>query len=281
MKQILSYFLAMTFIILPLQSARADECSIINDECNAFTVDCDTNHYLPNKYPHKIYVGPEFYHVHRTRQGGSKQKGWIYGVRAGYDYIKRFNLYWGGDVFWGQGPLKGHSPTSKLKSTFTDTSVEGRFGYTVQNKYFRHITFTPYVGYGYFEETNKFRKDAPLRIKFKNRFQYATTGFFSSVELNTNMALGLNFKTKFPYDTKCRVSDAEVGGKTLGVKDKWHYRVELPLTYWTYKCNRVVELACIPFYEYRHYGKRENFPFDFLDTKLRIYGVSFQIAYRL
>lgn len=276
MKHIFSHLIALALFALPLQYSGADEIYIENSEC------CDDgSYYLPNKYPHKMYVGPEIYHVHRTREGGSKQKGWIYGVKAGYDHIKRYKFYWGGDLLWGQGPLHGKSVLTKLKSTFTDAAAEGRLGYTFQNKCFRHISFTPFVGYGYFQETNRFHRNAPLNIKFKNRFQYVAAGFFSSVELNPNMSVGLNFKAKFPYETKCSVSDPEFGSTTLSVKDKTHYRIELPIAYWLCKCNHVFEFDLIPFFEYRQYGRRENFPFDFLDTKLRIYGVSFQIAYRL
>ncbi|MGK5593845.1 MAG: outer membrane protein [Parachlamydiaceae bacterium] len=272
MKHFFSYFLALSFIALHWPQAQANDC---------IAVEACESHYLPNQFPHKFYVGPEFYRVRRTREGKSKQRGWIYGVRAGYDYIKRYKLYLGGDVLWGQGPLRGHSPSNKLKSTFTDTSVEGRIGYTLQNKYYRHVTVTPFVGFGYFEEKNSFHRNAPLNIKFKNRFKYGTAGFLSSLEIKPNLSLGLNFKAKFPYETKCRISDPELGGRSLRVKDRTHYRVEVPLSYWLCKCGHVFELGCIPFYEFRHYGKRENYPFDFLDTKLRNYGISFQIGYRL
>lgn len=38
-------------------------------------------------------------------------------------------------------------------------------------------------------------------------------------------------------------------------------------------------VGLVPFYEYRFYGHRANFPFDFLETKLKLYGATLKLHY--
>lgn len=230
---------------------------------------------------HQFFIGPEVYHVKRLREGGSKQEGWIGGVRLGYERFKSWGFYWGGDALWAEGKLKGHSALgAKLRSRFKDSSIEGRLGYTLTYHYCYCFTFTPFVGVGYFSETNNFVRSSPLPVHFRIHFSYGCGGFLSSFFYSPEWEAGINFKVKYPItDPKCHVTHDPLfeDSKSL-VKSRFQYRVELPITY-HYACNWSASL--VPFYEYRNYGGHVNFPFDFLDTRLSIYGVTFKFIYSL
>src|ERR1700678_1186785 len=76
----------------------------------------------------QIYLGPEIYHVRRTRESGTKQRGWMYGVRLEAEYLRRYKLYVGGDALWAKGNLDGFTGLcDKAKSKLTDKNLEARF----------------------------------------------------------------------------------------------------------------------------------------------------------
>lgn len=246
--------------------------------CNEDTECCEE----PFPRAHKFYIGPEFYHLRRTREGGTWQRGQIYGVRIGYDRIKRCRLYWGADALYGQGRINGRSGTNdKLTSTFTDEQVEGRFGYTLQSKKGARPSFTPFIGFGYQQEINDFRSPSPLKLKFRTYYYYFLTGFLTSIDISPHLSVGTNFKVRFMQEPKCRVSDPDLDDITQQIKERVCYRVEVPISYRFCSFTDHLELDLVPFYELRHYGGLENFPFDFFETKLRFYGISIQFSYRL
>lgn len=227
--------------------------------------------------PHRIYVGPEAYYLRRDREGGTRQEGGVYGARAGYDYIKRYCFYVGGEAAYGRGRLHGHSGTGhRLKSTFIDASIEGRVGYTFQQKEGCRFAFTPFVGGGYIVEKNNFIHPTPITVHFRTECSYVTAGFLSSMTCSPCFDIGINFKAKYMIDARNQVShDADSDVHKMLIKNEMHYRVDLPLTY--YLCSDFA-LSLVPFYEYRHYGNQANFPFDFLDTQLNMYGVTLKLT---
>lgn len=233
------------------------------------------------RYRHTLYVGPEVYHVERTREGGSRQSGTLVGGRMGYDYLRRYNVYFGWEGFYaGSSTLNGRSAAgNKIKSEFTDMGIEGRIGYTFEQKYGMQFSFTPFVGYGYGMEKNHFIHPSPLRIHFKIRYSYVPIGFLSKVSLSPYLDAGINFKVKYIVNAKNKVThDPEFGSTTMLVKNETHYRVDIPFTYYNW-CHWNV---CVdPFYEYRIYGGQPNYPFDFLETKLNIYGVTLKLQYSI
>ena len=245
MKHIKASFILLLFII-----AHA--------KCLASASTCEEECYIPNLYPHRPFVGPEIYHVHRQREGGTKQHGWLYGVRVGYDRVKRCAFYWGVDYLWAQGRLHGEIGSGdRLRSTFTDQNIEGRAGYTLQTQGPYHLSLTPFVGYGYFRETNKFHHES--KIRSHNRFDYVAYGFLSSMAFCPCWTIGLNFKVRTPIDIRCKLSgipDIGSGSQTIGERN--HYRVELPIAYRFCPCFERAEFDLVPFYEYRHYGRREK-----------------------
>ncbi len=235
------------------------------------------------------YLGPEIYHIHRVKEGGSKQQGTLYGIRIGYDHLRRYKLYWGMDALWAQGTLKGtrkkETPhgeilTDYLKSIFTDINLEGRAGYTFQSKYWRCASFTPYTGLGYFCENNCYKHPSPLQVHFKNRFCYVPFGFLSQIFITPCWSVGLNYKVRYILEATQKVEhDPEFGKLTQHYKEKLQYRIEIPFSYFFCWKDYPFGASLVPFFEYRSYGHRANFPFDFLEVKLKIYGATLKLHY--
>ena len=228
----------------------------------------------------QLFIGPEVYYARREREGGTHQSGPVIGVRAGYDHIKRYKFYWGGDLLYAWGRLDGKTADStKIKSNFIDFDVEGRFGYTFQQKCGYQFSFTPYFGYGYAQERNNFIKPSPLLIHSNIFYTYFPVGFLSQMTLSPCWTVGINFKAKFLWDTKNKIShDPENDSLKMLVKNEIHYRVELPATY--QYCENVL-FSVVPFYEFRKYGNQANYPFNFLETKWNLYGVTLKLIYCL
>src|SRR6187431_474501 len=69
-------------------------------------------------------IGPEGYWVERSKAGGTKQSGAMWGVRATYERLKRYGWYLGADILWATGTLNGRSgaENSKIRSNLTDTN---------------------------------------------------------------------------------------------------------------------------------------------------------------
>lgn len=226
------------------------------------------------------YVGPEIYYLRRTREGGSDQSGVLSGVRVGYDHVRRYKLYWGIDGLWAQGQLKGHKNEDKIKSEFTDINVEARLGYTFQSKYWRCASFTPYLGLGFLWERNFLHDPSPSRFHFRNDFSYVPIGFLSQIFVIPCFSIGLNFKLRYVIEGEQRTShDPENDKSWQNFTEKLQYRVELPMTYFHCLWNQPLGFSLVPFAEWREYGHRANHPYDFLETKLRLYGATLKILY--
>lgn len=231
---------------------------------------------------HALYIGPEWFHVERTKSGGTKQHGDIYGGRLGYDRLKRYGWYWGGDAYYASGDLKGHTGSgANLKSRFKDWSLEGRFGYTFQYKCGLQPSITPFIGVGYFEEKNNFVDPSPIVAHFKIRAYYTVIGFLSSLYYDP-FEVGLNFKAKWPFDPRCKVThDEDNLPMTQNITARWFYRVELPITFRFKPCSPAFAISGVPFYEFRNYGKHPNFPFNFIKTQFNNWGLRIEFQLQL
>ncbi|MBS4171142.1 Uncharacterized protein NEOC95_001883 [Neochlamydia sp. AcF95] len=236
--------------------------------------------------PHQFYISPTFYHIRRERSfntGSSKQHNFIYGVQAGYDRIKRCRLYGGLNALYAGGKLQGRSAKGhKLRSSYREGNVEGRIGYTFQMKRSWMPTFVPYLGYGYLCETNKFLKPSPVIHKMRISYDYFTVGFLSHFYPHPSWVIGINFKTRFLFTSKCKISDdpdPHQKDSTISLGHKIQYRFELPFIYRLNGWADKLALSMVPFYEYRHYGGHPDFPFDFAETKMNNYGFDFRCLY--
>ncbi|WP_068470984.1 hypothetical protein [Candidatus Protochlamydia phocaeensis] len=228
----------------------------------------------------QVFVGPEIYHVKRTKEGGAAQHGYLYGVRVGYERVKRYKVYWGLDGLYATGSLKGKLDGQHLKSNLTDINLEERVGYTFQAKCDWRPSLTPFIGIGYFWEKNNYKHPSDMQIHFHNRFSYIPVGFLSSVQFGPYFSMGVNFKARIILEGKNEVSnDPKFDDVTQNYEEKIHYRIELPFTYERCYWGKELGISLVPFYEYRQYGHRPNFPFDFLETKFKLYGVTLKFLY--
>lgn len=234
------------------------------------------------------YLGPEIYYVKRLKEGGSSQAGTLYGARIGYDRVKRYKFYWGIDGLWAQGTLEGKRKREvsdgivkdHYKSILTDINAEARLGYTFQSKNWRCASFTPYSGLGYFWEKNCYKHPSPLQVHFKNTFSYIPVGFLSEIFITPSWSTGFNFKLRYLIEAEQKVEhDPDFGTLTQHYEEKLQYRAELPVTYYNCWERHSLAVSLVPFYEYRPYGHRANFPFDFLELKLKLYGATLKFHY--
>ena len=228
----------------------------------------------------QIALGPEVYWVKRLKDGGTKQTGPLAGVRLTYDRLKRYGWYLGADALYARGTLKGRSGADeRIRSKLTDEYVEGRFGYTFQEKTGCNFLFTPFFGIGYFRETNNFCHPSHIPVHFQNSFSYVPFGFISHLYLSDRFGMGVKFTTRYLFKQHNKVTnDPDHSNMTLQYNAHFQYRLEIPMTYDCCFCNRQWRISLAPFFEYRRYGKMANFPFDFLDTKFRIYGANLQLV---
>lgn len=279
----LSSLIFLSIVFFQMNQLTAQTIAEQDPEYSENSDDLCCEHDCPAIFPcvNKFTIGPEFYHVRRTREGGTRQHGTLIGVRGTFDHIKRYRLYWGGDFLYATGTLRGKVGSgAKIKSRFTDELAEGRIGYTFQYKFFPFPAFTPYIGYGRFSETNKFRPPSPLTVKFRTHYNYLAFGFLSCITINQQWCIGANLRMRAFWNAKCKVSDdPDFDDTTQQIGSRINYRVEVPVVYRVCQISDSLELGLVPFYEFRHYGGRENFPFDFFETKLRIYGVNIQFGY--
>lgn len=228
----------------------------------------------------QTYIGPEFYHVHRSKELGAEQNGWLCGGRIGFDYLKRFNFYAGADGLYASGSLNGRSGNDlRIKSTLTDKNVEARFGYTFQCKEGWRFGLTPFVGWGYFWETNRFRHPSPQKVTFDNHMTYIPVGFIAQMQPTDLLTIQLRFKARYLYrgHIKAHDKDEDIGKFKLHYQERLHYRVDLPLIYEWCLCEHRFYTSVDPFYEVRNYGRLAGYPFDFEATTFRIYG--FNLSY--
>lgn len=244
---------------------------------------CDAYASTTIRGPHRVGVGPEIYFMQRKKDGGSSQRGFMFGARAQYDRIRPNSIYWGAEGQWAVGTLCGHNADhDQLRSRKRDSEIEGRLGYTWRKKFGCNFWLTPFAGWGYFEGTNKFIHPSPLEYKITNTFSYLLTGFLWRVDIKPFFSLGLNFKAKYSTGAKSHISDdpnPEINNVCLIIEDKFSYNLDVPL-YFDFCCGRrKFEITFVPFYHFRHYGAHENHPFDFIDTRFHMYGARLMFNY--
>lgn len=169
-----------------------------------------------------------------------KQKGYLYGICGGFDFINYNAPYIGFESVFRSGKLKD----KELKSKYTDYAFQAKIGMTLgtQNLYY----LIPYAGVGYDNEKNNYNLPPVEKISY----YYASVGCVSHAFLSPELSFGVNLKLKFPFSGQHKVKNDEID-VNFSVSKKIQYLVEVPLTYWA---SKQLNVAAIPFYEYKNYN---------------------------
>lgn len=226
-----------------------------------------------------LTIGPEFYHMWRLREGGTRQSGTVTGGRISYDRIKGCSWYLGADAFLGTGTLAGHNSRGRaIASKVEDRSIEARGGYTLKSQCDHFIT--PFVGYGHFCERNTFHAPSPIPFTFIETYNYIATGFLTGVNFTPLLSMGINIKAEFMVNGRSKVKNDPLLNKvSLKFKDEINAKVEVPLIYRFCLLKRHFGAILTPFYAFRHFGGKLGFPFDYADTKFHLLGVRASLGY--
>src|SRR5690606_30325328 len=87
---------AILLAAVALQANLAIAQPYFDDSYRSYSEECCYEGVPPNMtHPNKLSLAPEYYHIQRTRNGGTKQSGNAGGLRLTYDYLKRYCVYVG------------------------------------------------------------------------------------------------------------------------------------------------------------------------------------------
>ncbi|MCB1119596.1 MAG: autotransporter outer membrane beta-barrel domain-containing protein [Chlamydiia bacterium] len=217
--------------------------------------------------------GPTVYWLKRHRQGGAVQDGVMLGGRLAVERDIANGWFWGLDGAVAYGRLHGETgDDQRLKSRFLETKFEGNFGYAISDLFVSRWRLTPFAGYTYYHNNNRFISPSPLQVRFEDDVHMAHLGLTIDRLCFDPFEFGLRFRFKWMLEGESHVKDDPVHSEvTLKMDEKYQFALELPIAI------PACHLVIVPFYTYRHFGGRENFPFDFLDTKYHSVGAHIHI----
>jgi len=177
------------------------------------------------------------------------------------------NLWSAAEISWARGELSGvNSANAVTFSIASDKECELDVGYTLSR-------FTPFIGYGRFVSSTEFVEPSPILCSFRHTGSFAVCGINLLSQLTECLHYEVRAKARYMYDGKQTiVREQGVDSITLAMRNKMHYEIELPITYSFSLSQTVCATTISPFYRYIHFGGRENFPFNFQETKYRIMG---------
>ena len=233
---------------------------------------------------HRVTIGPETYHIRRDVEGGSYQKGWLGGWHFNYERIKKASFYLGAEAHYVYGRLNGFTSSGKAnRSKNRDQEIEARFGYTWARTIVTEdgnevkIYVIPFIGGGYFHNTNRFISPSPLLVTFRDVYNFVSAGAITKVHFCENFMASLVLKGQLMANGERTFIIPSLSGRpTAGLGDRGHMIVEVPLDY-IIKPGGVPKMVLnvTPFYRKREYTGQEAFPYNCPCTEFHIWGCSF------
>lgn len=263
-----------TILFLALSSIlSAQEC----------TIELEQDQECCSLAQHSCSFGISSYYIKRKREGGSRQTGGLVGAYVHYERLCPWGFYWSGEMLRTSGDLEGSSSGgTSLDSHLTEWESEASLGYAFPFHVGKPSLIVPFAGVGYFESTNDFHLPSPMTITIQNRFVFASVGFLWRIAWNECTHVSLRFRTHYAFDAKNSIyNDPVFGDLELFVEDRPQYSIDLPIHYQCCGEKGNTSVVFTPFFQRRHLGGRENFPFDFIDTKFYLLGAHIQLVCRM
>lgn len=213
----------------------------------------------------QFYIEPRFAYFELNTI--EKESGWIYGIKAAYDFISLELPYIGLEASYMQGDVKEDS----IKNDYQDFFVEAKLGYQVCQL---GIYLIPFVGLAY--ENEHFNSLALQLQSVKNQIHYGylSLGFLSRYSPFIGMSIGLNFKAKYLFLANYKNKGEANHNCTLS--NRFHYTLELPASW---QVSNQMQLALVPFYEYKVYCLNIG-DLDWInEIKIQDFGLGFRLNY--
>lgn len=224
----------------------------------------------------KVYVGPiveslelRIKHAETPIVGRDiKLNGTLWGVSYGYVYDEPCGIYANFDGLYDTGRICHR----RIRRQIHEQEYEGRLGWNFMTDWFCCGDFevTPYVGLGFRYNThsrnNKRERENELFPKVRFRTWYVPVGVLFDYCYNECFNIGLNLEW-MPQINSDLQADL-IHGVRFVLKDKYGYKVELPLTYNWDEC---WSFSVVPYYKYVKEGRSST---TFTDNPL-LPGVRF------
>lgn len=225
------------------------------------------------KEGHRMFLGAEVYHLTRETERGAVQRGELHGARGVYERKRRYSPYWAFEGAFTKGDARGHTASKLLLiSEMSELEIDFRGGYTFGCKNGIKPSFTPFLGYGYYQGKNKFSYPSPIPCQFDTCVHFASTGFIADIWWKW-VSLTLKFSAKYLFDGENKISeDPDREDQTQEVGSAWSFDVTLPIYIRLCDSNDHFRFTISPFWRVRRFGGWYNFPSDFYKTKIHNYG---------
>lgn len=223
--------------------------------------------------PHRLSLFAEGGRLHRKRSGGTHQKGTLLGYGCEYERLKKSGFYLFGRAAFDEGTLRGSTGSGfKIKSRYDSQECFGRAGWAFC--FCEDWTVAPFLGGGYYRSENRFVDPSPIPVKMRIHFPYAMGGAAVEWRRSEEWVYTFSLQGKKPFDPECVIEDDpdffdihQMIKSALQWDAEAGFRKKYPM-----QCGFEGALEGQFFYRLSRYGKKENYPFDFTETKQRFIG---------
>ena len=192
----------------------------------------------------RLYIGPQFYHMHFSIDQLPSYNGWLGGGEGGYEYLKEKGLYTRVDGYMNVGKLDNSTNSNTRK--VHDNAISLVFGYNFLLGQCEAIRFTPYIGYGLSYISNRLTTDNSS-LKFVYLKYYIPVGGQLIYSFLEDFQLGLTFEW-MPFVDRT-VNRSSNPGTRWTLDSTNGFQVELPFRwYFADVCWGTWDLSLMPFW---------------------------------
>lgn len=210
----------------------------------------------------------------RMRQGTIKERGFLNGTRLNFDSIFPTNLYLGAEIGFKNGFFRGNGnaafglENANLKkgekvtlvtfsrSRYSDIWGEVRIGFNAGPIGNQSSLVLPFFLIGKELERDTFFASEVLPLRNRISYAYLGVGAITKILVVDRLFVGLNFKLKWLFNTRGRVSGHEdIVNKRFSQGCFFHWDLEVPIQYIVTK-NLLLGIA--PMWQFKSYMRHKN-----------------------